>query len=313
MRAVDEVPVKYISTPEQSAYQTRSKEGMRSKFRFLDPIIAIGISVSVGTAVILVLIGQDSAISLLSGLVITAITLMIDVIARLRESEERILKTSVLGASIVRDPWLLSTIQQIVDDYLAVKDHRFGTFARGAIQALTDCRDVLHGLVEGHMTVGALSQFTFGRSGINEVRNTMKAVQYANPGYWRTKYGERYFQSNVEAIKRGVKITRIWLQDRETLNNYRDIIEAQEKAGIRVLIALLDEVPRGLHEDYLIADDEVLVKLELTLDGHSKAERISVDPIEVQRALANFDLLLRYVSDPSEFFATRSETETKPA
>ena len=146
---------------------------MRGKLRFLDPIITIGIIVSVAAAVILVLIGQDSAISLLSGLVITAIALMIDVIARLRESEERILRTSVLGAALVRDPWLLSAIQQIVDDFLAVKDHRFRTFAQGAVQALTDCRDVLHGLVEGHMTVDALSQFTFGRSGIIEVRDTM--------------------------------------------------------------------------------------------------------------------------------------------
>lgn len=276
---------------------------MKRKYRFLDPIIATGIIFSVAVAMIMVIIGQDSALSLLCGLITTTITLMIDVIARLEESETNILKSSALGTSVSSDPSLLSSIRQIVDDYLAVKSHRYKVFSQEATQTLENCRNVLHGLIEGHMTVNPFSQFTFGRSGIDEIRDSMVTVQYATPSYWRTRHGEKYWQSNLAAMKRGVKITRIWLQNQEVLYNYRDIMELQENAGIQVLVALLDDVPHELHEDYLIADRDMLVKQELTLDGLAKAEITTVDPVEVQRALNNYDLLLRYTCNLKAFFS----------
>jgi hypothetical protein len=62
--------------------------------RFLDPIVVIGTIVSIALAVILVLIGQDEVISLLVGLVIACMTLLIDIIARLKGSEEKIINSS---------------------------------------------------------------------------------------------------------------------------------------------------------------------------------------------------------------------------
>ena len=63
-----------------------------SKLRFLDPILVIGTAVSIGVSVILVLLGQDQISSLLIGLVATAITLLIDIIARLDQAEENLAK-----------------------------------------------------------------------------------------------------------------------------------------------------------------------------------------------------------------------------
>jgi uncharacterized membrane protein len=62
--------------------------------RFLDPIVVIGTIVSIALAVILVLIGQDEVLSLLVGLVIACMTLLIDIIARLKGSEEKIINSS---------------------------------------------------------------------------------------------------------------------------------------------------------------------------------------------------------------------------
>lgn len=67
---------------------------MSSKLRFLDPIVVIGVVISIALAIILVLMGQDQAISLLVGLSITTITLLIDNISRLKESEAAIIQIS---------------------------------------------------------------------------------------------------------------------------------------------------------------------------------------------------------------------------
>jgi hypothetical protein len=275
---------------------------MLARLRFLDPILIIGIGVSVVTALILVLIGQDQVASLLIGLVITVMTLLIDIIARLKESEERIVKISALGETLASEPSLFRMLQQITNDYRSVKEQNFDLFLRRMNVALTDCRDVLHGLSEGYLATDIYSEFSFGITGIKSVQKTLNAVQYANPAYWRTKFGEKYSQLNEEAVKRGVKVTRLWIQGRETLENFRDVITSQESMGIQVLLAESQDIPRDLREDFAIVDSKMLVKLEMTREGESKLERISIDPIEVEKAERIFELLQRYARTPSEYY-----------
>lgn len=64
---------------------------MNAKIKSLDPLIAIGLVTSIALAIILFLIGQDEIQSLLVGLIGIVITLSIDLIAKLRETEKRIL------------------------------------------------------------------------------------------------------------------------------------------------------------------------------------------------------------------------------
>ncbi len=275
---------------------------MQSKLRFLDPIIVIGIIISVALAIILVLIGQDEAISLLIGLVLTAITLLVDIIARIKESEKNIIQASTLETLLVKNPSLLSIVSQIAHDYEAIRKLQFDLFLQRADDALFECRDVVHGLAEERMIVDTRSKFTYGRKGINKAQKSVRAVAYANPSFWKTKYAKDYLETNKKAVERGVEFIRVWVQNRETLMEYKDVMEAQRAVGIKVLFATPDELPRRLLEDYMIVDDQVLVKLELMLDGHSKNENISINQIEVGRAISDFDLLLRHAHNFSSSF-----------
>jgi hypothetical protein len=286
---------------------------MKIKLRFLDPIVVIGLVISIALSTLLVVSGQDSATSMLIGLIITAITLLVDVIARIHQTEEKLLSASILGTSVSDDPFLMSLIQRIVDDYNKIKNHETRTFRSVAKNALTHCRDKIHSLVEGFIEVDVMSEFTFGRCGVNDVKKSLKLLQYATPSYWRTKLGEKYFLANVDAIQRGVEVTRIWLQDDKTLFEFRDIIEQQEKAGIKTLLVSSAGVPKELQEDFDIADDQLVAKLNITKEGDSKSERLSVNPLEVQKARNIFDLLLRYASTPDEYYAKNLINREKSA
>lgn len=275
---------------------------MLAKLRFINPIIAIGVIISLALSVILVLLGQDKAISVLIALAVTIVTLLIDIIARLKESEGKIVQVFAFGNALVKDPWLFGILQQIVNDYQVVKKNDFDIFIRRMESSLIDCRDTVHDLSEGDLATDILSEFSFGISGIKSTQVSIKAVQYANPSYWRTRFGEKYRQLNEEAVKRGVEVTRIWLQNRNTLIEIRDLITAQETIGIKTFVAEADDVPRELLNDFLVMDSRMLVSLEMTREGHAKQERISIDPIDIHRAENNFDLLLRYVRTLSEYY-----------
>lgn len=282
---------------------------MRMSLRYLDPIIVIGLIISIALSTVLVVSGQDSVTSMLIGLVVATLSLLVDVIARLHQSEEKLLASSILGSAVVNDPFLMSSVSKIIDDYNSVKNHEARTFQSVAKNSLTECRDKLHSLVEGYILVDVMSPFTFGRCGVNDVKSSLKLVQYATPSYWRTKLGEKYFQANIDAIQRGATVTRIWLQDEKTLTEFRDVIELQEKSGIKSWIVVSTGLPNELLEDFDIADDKLVAKLEITLEGHAKFERISVNPLEVQKARNNFDLLLRYACTPDEFFREKMQKQ----
>lgn len=59
----------------------------KSILHWLDPILVIGLSISVAIGILMVLSGNDSALGLAVGLLSTIVTLLIDIIARIRKAE----------------------------------------------------------------------------------------------------------------------------------------------------------------------------------------------------------------------------------
>jgi hypothetical protein len=144
---------------------------MLSKFRFLDPIIVIGVIISIALAIILVLTGQDQAISLLIGLAVTIITLLINIIARLKESEAAIIKTSEFGNMLANDSWLFDVLRQIVNDYQKINTRSYDPFVRRMKAGIIECRDLLHGLSENYLITDILSDYNSGLSGSDSAKN----------------------------------------------------------------------------------------------------------------------------------------------
>ncbi len=274
---------------------------MYNKLKFLDPIIATGAIISISLSIILVLIGQDQAISLLIGLVIAAITLLIDIIARIQESEEKIIHATELETTLVRNPLLLSIVSQIANDYVSVKKLGADFFMERADNSLLETRDIIHRLAEGRMTQEVVdvgkARFIYGSRPAKRV----KVASYADPSFWRTEYGKFIFKQNARAVKRGIEFTYVWIQKRKTLVEYQDILKLQQDMGVKTLYVFPDEVPGSFLEHYRIKDDEMLFKYELTVDGRTKTQHISIDPIEVDTAVRNFKVLLRYTHNFNGF------------
>src|SRR5262249_42811034 len=86
---------------------------------------------------------------------------------------------------------------------------------------------------------------------------------------------------------------RVFIGDREALSHLANYIRRHEDAGMQVLVALADEIPIQLREDYLIGDQKILVQLDLTREGVARSERITIDPQEVRRAVNNFERLVQ--------------------
>jgi hypothetical protein len=266
----------------------------------MSPVLIIGVAFSILLSVVLVVVGIDTPDSTVIGLAVTIISLLLELIIRAGKIEQNLLRAAKLSRETAADEQLFAALSSIAADYRKVIDGgRYTLFVDRARDVLSECRDGLHNLVEGYMVLRPLSQFSFGLKGLAEVADSVKATSYVDAEwFWNSVAGDKYFQANVELVNRGVQITRVFIGSRATVPRFKSVIQRHRRAGMRVLVALADEIPLELCEDYLIADDRVVAQLELTREGFARAERISIDEQEVRRSITNFG---RLVSGAYEF------------
>jgi hypothetical protein len=277
---------------------------MKSPFKNLDTIQIIGFVISAVVSIGLLLSRQDSLLSVTLGFVLATLTQMFDVQKRLADSEERLIQASALSKTLYSDEWLLRYIQQIINDYQMVKNGWFELFKRRANDEVAECRDVIHSLAEGHMIAYPRGPYTFGAAVKNLVKKSYKhASALGDVSYWRSTYAEKALASNRLNIQNGIEVTRVFIQKIDVLRQITDVLIKHQEAGIHVYVAVADEIPKELCEDYSIADNVACAYMEASSDGHYKQQRISVEPIEVERCVRNFNMLLAHSRKLDEVLA----------
>lgn len=144
---------------------------MKEKIKSLDPVLITGILISVFSALILVLLGKDEVNSLIVGLLITTITLGVDVIGRVKESQTNMLQSIKLGKTLEINPELHETISEIVNLYLLSQTIDFELFRQRSKDALLECKDILSGIQRGYMQVEVAGKYSYGKRGAESAKN----------------------------------------------------------------------------------------------------------------------------------------------
>lgn len=134
---------------------------------------------------------------------------------------------------------------------------------------------------------------TFGAQGIRTTQNNLKCVSYI-PEYWEDKNDTEYLNTQVNLMKRGVKIKRLFIVNDQNRENTIKQMEYQNGLGIETKSIEQSMVDIDFKEkDYLIQDDELLVELYFDDDReygtHSESkELITIDDQVVQERKEQF-------------------------
>jgi hypothetical protein len=286
---------------------------MKSILQNMDTIQLSGFLISAFVALALIFTGNDSISSAILGFVLAILTQLFDIQKRQNDIEQRILRANALSQNLYKDDWLLQRIEHIISDYDIVRGKWYEGFRIRAKNAITDCYEVIHGLAEGYMIVGPKSPFSFGILGIKDAEKTLKAVTLSDSSFWDGIYGENFLKANADAMKRGVKIVRIFMNTPESLRAIEASIRKQHEMGIDVYVLATEDIPKQLHDDVVIMDDRYLNKTEFTGSGKVKEWRITIDPIEVEQACRKFDAVLRAARKPAWLLNGKEQLKTNAA
>jgi hypothetical protein len=276
---------------------------MESRSRLFDSFQIVGFTVSTGVAIFLVVVRIDPMQSTLVGLILAIFVQLFDLQLRSAKMEERLLQANELSQALYRDPPFLGKVHQMVNDYYEINAGWFELYKARAEHAVSECHRALHSMANGTMEPPEGSQFALSVNALSLATKSIKQVTDFNaikdaPEGVRTWYSRSW----SEAADRGVKMSMILVLSRQDMD--RLFAEAGTvRMPLGTYVALSEELPPDLDENYLIVDDCVVSHSERRADATVGERTISIVPIEVERMVKRFDQTLRYARKAEEVLA----------
>ncbi len=287
---------------------------MEARSKVLDTFQIVGFAISTAVTIALVVAQVDPMQSTLIGLMLAIFTQLFDLQLRHANSEARMLQANVLSELLYHDAELLRKVRQMIEDYYSIKQGWFSLFKLRAEDAVSECHRVLRSIAGGIMEPSPRSQFGLSVAAFEVAEKSLKQVtDFAAIKDTVEGYRGWYMNAWTEAAKRGIQMTMVLVLSRDEL---KDMLGRTQTEGMPIgtCLALADELPTELDENYLIVDDRVVSFLERGADGALRKETISIVPIEVERMVKRFDQVLRYTRKSEDVLAeTNSSGESFPA
>lgn len=266
---------------------------MMKKTAIIDTFQIVGFVISASISVILIITQQDTISSVTFGLILATLTQLFDLQLRHAHSEERLLQSNLLPKTLYHDEVLLMKIKQITQDYSAVNNLWFKLFRDCANNALDECASTIHSIAEGNMPILPQSPFTFTFEGIKYAEKYIKGVSTSNMSFWRSERGKKFLNLNAAVISRGVLYKRVFIHPSKNIQEIMDILQEHKSKGVDVYVVPTEELKPNLVKNFTVMDDRVGVKAKFTLDGTSREDEITIDPIKVGEMIKDFDYLMR--------------------
>jgi hypothetical protein len=259
--------------------------------RAIDVVAVVGVVLSVAISVVLKLTTDDVSVgeSFIIGLVGTNIALVLDFAAR---NERRHALTKALGsvewlggrflelAGVTREVLANYPDSEVSKEVLA-KYERLGAeladLRGGSVRRPGD--DFEHLLT---MTAGA-------REEIRAVTN-IQARSTTDLDWWSTDFARRYWQANVAALARGVRIVRLFVY-REMDEPLARLIEEQSAAGVEVGLVQAQRLEPSLQLNFVIWDGAAAWEAQMSAHGDIIENRLHLAQGEINRLNNAFKVL----------------------
>jgi len=157
---------------------------------------------------------------------------------------------------------IIFTIAKITDPECRNKAH----------EILAGLQRTLALLLQGYVPLDETEFYMKGTKYFDESKRRVKAVDPLTVGWDSRGAILNYYQANLRAIERGVKVTRIFVLNREDMSDLevQKVLLLQMKDGNEVRIAYRDELPAASEingrdtassSDFAIYDDKVAIEV----------------------------------------------------
>jgi len=262
-------------------------------FRWLDPILLIGLFISIVIAVGMVLSGNDTLSGLMIGLLSSIITLIIDQIAKVHKLADLYTKSHDYS-TLLSDNEIGDFIQRIAKDYDSVKKYNFEPYKKIANIAINQCEEKLHDLASGSIYIEASTGMEQGLLAVRQATKDIKTIHIGSMEFWKSDFGKNYFEINRAAIKSGVTITRLFGLTTDSVASSIEILKDHQKAGIKVYIIN----PERIDHEFSIIDNRIWIDFATDERRDYSGEQIILASERVKMKVEEYEQLIMKFATP---------------
>jgi hypothetical protein len=139
---------------------------------------------------------------------------------------------------------------------------------------------------------------------------SVQAVSYdpEQQSFWKSPFGEKFLAANAEAVRRGVKVRRIFILSKHQLDDSRNIcalLRKQVDAGVLAYYITEQKVSQDMRRDFIIQGGQITFEMEVSKDSAPVKQGIlHISPEYALKRSATFEALLKM----AEQFSTNQKT-----
>lgn len=253
------------------------------------------------------LITGDQVSSFIVSLVVSILLLLVEMRFQVASTRHDLATYAHFDEKSMGDPKLRTFMHDVLDGYTGIANTGDVVFLRRAQKVMEECSAEMSNMREGFCEDHAEEVVDLLLNIIQETKKTVCATSVVKMAdYWGGGSGKEWVEANFTAIRRGVKITRIFIiESVDSLDQEgRAQIEAQRVGGIDVRIALANRIDGHLIVDMGLFDDHYYVVADFLAGlGGLQAFRLHRRSVEVERGRITFERILRESEDARTFLA----------
>lgn len=220
-----------------------------------------------------------------------------------------------------KDKELSGLIELFVDSYVNIRDSGDELFKNRLNELIDEFKIAIFDLKNGHIVFEDTERwenFVLNMISSLDEGDTIKATSLVFiPKWWDSDFGRKYLKENKDAIaNKNIKISRLFFfEDINKMKDYAEVIARHSEAGVNVRIINMDDLYPAQIEDFAIAGEKYVARLEL-YKGKVKKAHVYNTKVEIARANGLFsDLEMRSkgLKEFSEFNELSSTTQNSKA
>jgi hypothetical protein len=261
----------------------------------LDPVLLVGTGMSVLLGVVFY-VREDTAqaLGVVAGLLGGVITLQVQTLLRERRRVEHETRVGAMVSAIEKIPWLPDLMAPMLRAAKHVEREYGKTPAQDACRAaFEDCLRTLTDLERGHFRA------PYGDNGIFHgiIANTKRlmcatSLPSADLSWWVSPIGRQYWEVQVEALRRGVEIRRVFIYQ-EWTDELDALAREQVAAGVKVRRVQADGISPGMRVITAVWDDTCGHELSYNAGGEAVHDSFTVSAPDIHRLTQQFEMIER--------------------
>lgn len=253
-----------------SIWRTALGDARLMKYVLLDVVLVL--SVDLATFAF-----KRETLDLPASLLVMTILLAAEHHLELRSLEDRIAQLMGFGHSALDEPGLLALLARTAKALGVIHATRSASCIYWSLESLQRCVREVERLAAGEFSAGPEHAHSVLTRLLRSSQRCVFATSFtSDPGFWLSGVGKEYLAENAAAVKRGVKVTRVFVVEPSDLTiDVRRLITNHARGAMDTRVAYTDRLGDGGLYDMAIFDDEYVAYAEV-VPGTKKMRRIVV-------------------------------------